>query len=154
MKERRDYGEQFARIPIISSSDGTRVLLEDIATVIDGFEDTDTYATYNGKRAMMIDVYRVGDQTPLSVADAVMTYLEKWRQTLPPGISIDIQSDRSDVYRQRLTMLLNNGYMGLALVLILLGLFLEARLAFWVTMGIPHILSRLDLPPAAFRGQH
>ncbi|MBN2077577.1 MAG: efflux RND transporter permease subunit, partial [Spirochaetes bacterium] len=137
MKERRDYGEQFARIPIISSSDGTRVLLEDIATVIDGFEDTDTYATYNGKRAMMIDVYRVGDQTPLSVADAVMAYLEKWRQTLPPGISIDIQSDRSDVYRQRLTMLLNNGYMGLALVLILLGLFLEARLAFWVTMGIP-----------------
>ncbi|MDO9514497.1 MAG: efflux RND transporter permease subunit [Syntrophales bacterium] len=137
MKERRDYGKQFARIPIISSSDGTQVLLEDIATVIDGFEDTDTYATYNGKRAMMIDVYRVGDQTPLSVADAVMTYLEKWRQTLPAGISIDIQSDRSEVYRQRLNMLLNNGYMGLALVLLLLGLFLEARLAFWVTMGIP-----------------
>ena len=137
MKERRDYGEQFARIPIISSSDGTQVLLEDIATVIDGFEDTDTYATYNGKPAMMIDVYRVGDQTPLSVADAVIPYVEEWRQTLPPGISIDIQSDRSDVYRQRLTMLLNNGYMGLALVLILLGLFLEARLAFWVTMGIP-----------------
>ncbi|MDD5723969.1 MAG: efflux RND transporter permease subunit [Syntrophales bacterium] len=137
MKERRDYGEQFARIPIISSSDGTRVLLEDIATVVDGFEDTDASATYNGKRAMMIDVYRVGDQTPLSVADAVMKYVEEWRQTLPSGISIDIQSDRSDVYRQRLTMLLNNGYMGLALVLILLGLFLEIRLAFWVTMGIP-----------------
>jgi len=137
MTERRDYGEQFARIPIISSSDGTRVLLEDIATVIDGFEDTDTYATYNGKPAMMIDVYRVGDQTPLSVADAVMKYVEQWRQTLPPGISIDILRDLSDVYRQRLTLLLNNGYMGLALVLILLGLFLEARLAFWVTMGIP-----------------
>jgi len=137
MTERRDFGEQFARIPIISSSDGTRVLLEDIATVIDGFEDTDTYATYNGKPAMMIDVYRVGDQTPLSVGDAVMPYVEEWRQTLPEGISIDILRDSSDVYRQRLTMLLHNGYMGLALVLILLGLFLEARLAFWVTMGIP-----------------
>jgi len=137
MTERRDYGEQFARIPIISSSDGTQVLLEDIATVIDGFEDTDTYATYNGKPAMMIDVYRVGDQTPLSVADAVMKHVEEWQQTLPLGISIDILRDLSNVYRQRLTMLLNNGYMGLALVLILLGLFLEARLAFWVTMGIP-----------------
>jgi len=137
MTERRDYGEQFARIPIISSSDGTRVLLEDIATVIDGFEDTDTYATYNGKPSMMIDVYRVGDQTPLSVADAVMKHVEEWQQTLPQGISIDILRDRSNVYRQRLTMLLRNGYMGLALVLILLGLFLEARLAFWVTMGIP-----------------
>jgi len=137
MTERRDYGEEFARIPAISSSDGTRVLLEDIATVIDGFEDTDTYATYNGKPAIMIDVYRVGDQTPLSVADATLKYMEEWRRNLPPGISIDVLRDRSDVYRQRLTLLLNNGYMGLALVLILLGLFLEARLAFWVTMGIP-----------------
>ncbi|MBN2396935.1 MAG: efflux RND transporter permease subunit [Deltaproteobacteria bacterium] len=137
MTERRDYGEEFARIPVISSSDGTQVLLEDIATVIDGFEDTDTYATYNGKPAIMIDVYRVGDQTPLSVADATLKYMEEWRRNLPPGISIDVLRDRSDVYRQRLTLLLNNGYMGLALVLILLGLFLEARLAFWVTMGIP-----------------
>ncbi|MBW2558872.1 MAG: efflux RND transporter permease subunit [Deltaproteobacteria bacterium] len=137
MTERRDYGEQFARIPIISSNNGTQVLLEDIATVVDGFEDTDTYATYNGKPAMMIDVYRVGDQTPLAVADAVMKHVEEWQQTLPQGISIDILRDLSNVYRQRLTMLLNNGYMGLALVLILLGLFLEARLAFWVTMGIP-----------------
>ncbi len=71
MKERRDYGDEFARIPVISSNDGTQVLLEDIAMVIDGFEDTDTYATYNGKLAVMIDVYRVGDQTPISVADAV-----------------------------------------------------------------------------------
>jgi len=154
MKERRDYGEQFARIPIISSSDGTSVLLEDIATVIDGFEDTDTYATYNGKSAMMIDVYRVGDQTPLSVADAVIPYVEEWRQTLPQGISIDILRDRSDVYRQRLTMLLHNGYMGLALVLILLGLFLEARLAFWVTMGIPISFLGSILFFAAFRSQH
>ncbi len=137
MKERRDYGSQFAPIPIISSSDGTQVLLEDIAKVTDGFEDTDTYATYNGKRALMIDVYRVGDQTPLSVSDAVMKHLDQWRKTLPPEIGIDIMNDMSDVYRQRLTLLLNNGYMGLALVLILLGLFLEARLAFWVTMGIP-----------------
>ena len=137
MTERRDYGKEYARIPIISSSDGTRVLLEDIATIIDGFEDTDTYAMYNGKRAIMIDVYRVGDQTPLSVAGAALKYMDEWRRNLPRGISIDVLRDRSDVYRQRLTLLLNNGYIGLALVLILLGLFLEARLAFWVTMGIP-----------------
>ena len=50
--------------------------------------------------------------------------MKEWRGTLPPGISIDILRDMSDVYRQRLTMLLNNGYMVLALVLVLLGLFL------------------------------
>jgi len=137
MKERRDYGAEFSRIPVITSTQGTQVLLEDIATVADGFEDTDHYATYNGKPAIMVDVYRVGDQTPITVADAVMEYVETLRHALPPGIAVDIMNDFSDVYRQRLNLLLRNGYMGLALVLILLGLFLEVRLAFWVTMGIP-----------------
>jgi len=137
MKERREYGPEFSQIPVITSGDGTRVLLEDIATVIDGFEDTDHYSTYNGKPAIMVDVYRVGDQTPISVADAVMEYVKTLSAALPPGISIDTINDFSDTYRQRLNLLLRNGYMGLALVLILLGLFLEVRLAFWVTMGIP-----------------
>jgi len=137
MKERRDYGDEFARIPIISSNDGTQVLLEDIATVMDGFEDTDTYATYNGKPAVIIDVYRVGDQTPISVADAVLEQIETLRETLPPGIEVATVNDRADHYRQRLNLLLRNGYLGLILVMVLLGVFLEARLAFWVTMGIP-----------------
>jgi len=137
MKERRDYGDEFAQIPIISSNDGTQVLLEDIATVIDGFEDTDTYATYNGKPAVMIDVYRVGDQTPISVADAVFEQIADLRETLPTGIEVATLNDQADSYRQRLNLLLRNGYLGLILVLVLLGVFLEARLAFWVTMGIP-----------------
>jgi len=137
MKERRDYGNEFAQIPVISSNDGTQVLLEDIATVIDGFEDTDTYSTYNGKPAVMIDVYRVGDQTPISVADAVFEQIADLRATLPPGIEVATLNDFSDTYRQRLNLLLKNLSFGLILVLVLLGLFLEARLAFWVTMGIP-----------------
>ena len=137
MTERRDYGKDFARIPVVSSSDGTEVLLEDIARITDGFEDSDRRATFNGKPAVMIEVYRVGDQTPISVADTVLAFVDRVEETLPPGIKIDVLSDMSDVYRQRLSLLLNNGYIGLALVLILLGLFLEARLAFWVTMGIP-----------------
>ena len=148
MSERRDYGPEFASIPIITSNDGTIVRLEDIATIIDGFEDSDSYGTYNGKRSVMVDVYRVGDQTPVSVADAVIAYVDELRTTLPPGLYVDTLNDNSDMYRQRLNMLLNNGYMGLALVLVLLGLFLEARLAFWVTMGIPisFIGSMLFLP--------
>jgi len=137
MKERRDYGKEFGRIPIITSNTGTRVRLEDIATIIDGFEDTDNFATYNGKPAVMIDVYRVGDQTPITVADAVLEHVKELRNTLPPGIEVTTLRDFSEMYRQRLDLLLRNGYLGLALVLILLGLFLEPRLAFWVTMGIP-----------------
>ncbi len=71
MKERRDYGRDFARTPIVTGSDGTQVLLEDIATVIDGFADNDIITTYNGQSAIRIDVYRVGDQTPIGVSDSV-----------------------------------------------------------------------------------
>ena len=137
MKERRDYGKEFAQIPIIASNEGTEVRLEEIATIIDGFEDTDHYATYNGKRAVMIDVYRVGDQTPVQVADSVMKYVKEVRQTLPPGIQVATLNSRAERYSQRLDLLLRNGYLGLILVFALLGLFLEPRLAFWVTMGIP-----------------
>jgi multidrug efflux pump subunit AcrB len=137
MKERRDYGKEFAQIPIITTSDGTELRLEDIAHIIDGFEDTDHFATYNGKRAMMIDVYRVGDQTPIQVAETVMKYVTELRKTLPPGIQVAALESRADRYSQRLNLLLRNGYIGLLLVFGLLGLFLEPRLAFWVTMGIP-----------------
>ncbi len=137
MKERRDYGAEFGKIPIITANDGTEVLLEDIAVIKDGFEETDNFATYNGQPAVMIQVYRVGDQTPISVSDAVRRQLETLNQILPPGLALEAQNDRSEIYRQRMDLMLRNGYIGLGLVFILLAVFLEARLAFWVSLGIP-----------------
>ena len=150
MTERRDYGPEFARIPIITANDGTQVLLGDIADVVDGFEDTDSFATYNGQRSVMINVYRVGSQTPLEVSDAVHRKIAEIRQDLPPGIDLVARNDRSDIYRQRMDLMLRNGYFGLALVFILLAIFLEPRLAFWVSLGIPiSILGSLFFLPAA-----
>jgi multidrug efflux pump subunit AcrB len=150
MKERRDYGPEFARIPIITSNEGTQVLLSDIARIKDGFEDTDRYGTYNGMPAIFIDVYRVGDQTPVAVSEAVHAKMEDIRTNLPPGLYLDARNDRSDIYRQRMDLMLRNGYMGLALVFILLAVFLEPRLAFWVSLGIPiSILGSLFFIPMA-----
>jgi multidrug efflux pump subunit AcrB len=138
MTERRDYGYEFVDIPIISRADGTLVRLGDIAEVIDGYEDSDYHATYAGQPAVMLNVYRIGDQTPTGVSNAVQRRLEQWRaEVLPPGIGVSVLNDRSEVYTQRADLLMRNALMGLALVLILLSIFLEARLAFWVTMGIP-----------------
>ncbi len=137
MKERKDFGPEFAQIPIITASDGTQVLLEDIAVIKDGFEETTVSSSYNGKPAVMLDVYRVGDQTPISVSDAARRVVEEVNETLPQGLRVDLRSDRSDIYRQRLGLLMKNGFIGLALVFILLALFLEPRLAFWVSLGIP-----------------
>ena len=138
VKERRDYGREFAQVPIVTTQDGTRVLLEDIATIRDGFEETDNFATYNGKQAVLIEVYRVGDQTPTSVSRAVREQVAIINsQVLPKGIVLESRYDRSDIYQQRMDLMLNNGYLGLSLVFILLAIFLEARLAFWVSLGIP-----------------
>jgi len=137
MKDRRDYGREFAQLPILTTASGSQVLLGDIAEIKDGFEDVDLFALYNGKRSIRLDIYRVGNQTPLQVSKAVRNVLEHIETILPPGINAEILNDRSERYRQRVELLVKNGLLGLVLVLIILGLFLELRLAFWVMMGIP-----------------
>ncbi len=136
-KERRDFGLEFRDIVVLSQPDGTEVMLSDIATIDDSFADTDQEAQYNGKPAAMVRVYRIGDQTPISVSDAVLAYIDEHEDELPPGVKLAVWNDRSEMYRARVDLLMRNAYMGLALVLLCLGLFLEIRLAFWVTMGIP-----------------
>lgn len=137
VKERRDYAREFGRLPIITATEGTPVRLEDIAVITDGFEETDRHATYNGQPAVLIEVYRVGKQTPIEVADAARAVVADLKRELPPGLSVELRNDRSEVYHQRLDLMVNNGYIGLGLVFLLLAIFLEARLAFWVSLGIP-----------------
>lgn len=138
MKERRDYGAQFAQLPIITAADGTVVRLHDIAQVTDGFdEDSENFASWDGKPAVLIEVYRVGKQTPIEVADAASKIVAQLNIELPKGLSLAILRDQSDIYRQRLWLLSKNGMLGICLVLLTLSLFLEAKLAFWVMMGVP-----------------
>lgn len=137
MKERRNIGREFASIPILMTEEGTQISLDDIADIQDGFEETDQAMLYNGMPAIGIEIFRVGDQGPIEIADAVKKRVDTLRDTLPVGLSVDTVNDRSLIYQQRLNLLLKNGYLGLTLVFLLLGLFLEPRLAFWVTMGIP-----------------
>ncbi len=135
--ERRDEGSGFANIIVLSRPDGTQVRLGEIAEVIDGFEDSDIEARFDGNRAMRVDVFRVGDQTPIEIADAVKAYIEDdLRPQLPEGIGVSVWNDQSEIYQDRINLLLKNARIGLLLVLLALGLFLELRLAFWVTMGI------------------
>ena len=105
VRERRDWAKEFARIPIVTTASGTTVYLDDIATVRDTFEDTDNVGTYNGMRAMGIGVYRVGEQTPIGVSDAVRAAMARIEADLPPGVHYEIRRDRSEYYRDRLELL-------------------------------------------------
>jgi len=130
-------GPEFEDIVVVTRPDGTRVELSDVATVIDGFEDTDTATRFDGKRAALIQVYRVGDEGALDVARTTKKYLSELAPELPAGVSVDTWDDDSIILKQRIGLLLRNARLGLVLVFICLALFLNTRLAFWTTMGIP-----------------
>jgi multidrug efflux pump subunit AcrB len=135
--ERRDRGNEFSDIILKSQPDGSQVRVRDIAVVKDGFQEIDKEATFNGKRAVMINVFRVGSETPLTVSAAAKEYVEQLREELPEGLYAATWFDTAEMYEGRLDLLINNARIGLILVLLTLGLFLEGRLAFWVTLGIP-----------------
>ncbi len=146
--ERRDFASEFASLPIRSSGDGARVRLDDVATIIDGFEDSSEEAYFDGGRAVSLAVFSSETQPPLKVARAVRKFVEKIRPGLPPSVNITLSRDRSIDYQERVSLLLENGAAGLILVLIALGLFLELRVAFWTAIGIPvSILGSLVLMP-------
>lgn len=135
--ERRDTGQEFADIIVRSLPDGSKVYLGDIAIIKDGFAETDQVATFNGERAVMLNVFRVGDQSPVDVSNAVYDFIERYENQLPPGIELGVWVDTSEWYEGRMDLLFRNAWLGLILVLLTLGIFLEVKLAFWVTMGIP-----------------
>ena len=135
--ERRDFASEFRDVAAISRRDGTEVRLGEIADVHDAFADSDHEAYFNGKRAVLLVVYRTGDETPIEISKVVLEYIATASAALPAGVKLEAYNDRSDIYRDRRDLLLTNGTMGLALVLLLLGMFLDARMAFWVAMGIP-----------------
>ncbi|HUT30512.1 MAG TPA: efflux RND transporter permease subunit [Sedimentisphaerales bacterium] len=131
------YGPEFEKIIVITKNDGTNVRLGDIAQVKDDFEDTDLYSRFDGKPAALVKVYRVGEQGALDVADTVSRYVVQKKPFMPHGVSIDTWQDTSVMLRARMDLLKRNACLGLALVFICLTVFLNIRLAFWTTMGIP-----------------
>jgi multidrug efflux pump subunit AcrB len=136
-KGRRYYAADYRDIAVITRTDGSQVTLGQIAEIRDGFEDVDLFARFQTKPAAMINIYRVADQNALDVAATVKKYLEELRPTLPAGIDVGFYADMSKILKSRLQLLMKNMVIGLLLVIIILGLFLNMRLSFWVTLGIP-----------------
>ncbi|MBT8492412.1 MAG: efflux RND transporter permease subunit, partial [Deltaproteobacteria bacterium] len=135
--DERRRGSGFSDITVLANPDGTEVKVSDIAEVKDGFADTEQSATFNGKPAVMVKVFRTGDEGPVEVSEAVHEFIDKNQHLLPPGAEYTTWFDMSEFYEGRIDLLIRNAKLGLILVIIVLGLFLELRLAFWVTLGIP-----------------
>ena len=137
LNDRIYWAEEFAQIPLKQDANGVTLRLGDVASINEGFESTTNIVTLDGKESIQMTVYRSGDQTPTIVVDSIYAMWDDLETLLPEGAYLTVIDDDAELYRQRLNLLLKNAFIGLALVFILLGIFLEYRLAFWVTMGIP-----------------
>ncbi len=136
-KERRYWGPDYADINIISKADGSLVRLGDIAHVVDGFADSETFGLFDGQPAAMVQVFRIGEQKPTEISERVIRYVKEKRRELPASLQMAIWNDTTEIFNSRMELLQKNALLGLGLVIIILGLFLEIRLAAWVMLGIP-----------------
>ncbi|WP_417831846.1 efflux RND transporter permease subunit [Terasakiella sp.] len=127
----------FAKIAIKTNKDGSKLLLEDIAQINDGFEETPVRTRFNGKNAVFIEVYRIGDQSAIDVADKIKNFIKDRQATLPQGYELSYWDDDSAIVKNRISTLTNSALQGGILVLALLTLFLRPAIAFWVFIGIP-----------------
>ena len=117
--------------------------------MIDGFEDLAVSSRFNGMPAVMVKVFRVGDQNAISVAEAVQDYVERASASAPNGIEILTWHNSARYLESRVGLLVDNALTGLVLVFVVLALFLRLRLAFWITLGIPiSFLGAIALMPA------
>ncbi len=134
---KRYTGAQFEQIPLLARPDGAMVRLGDVARITDGFEDTDIKARFNGKPAVMVLVRRTDSQDTIVISDTVKEYITSRKGDLPGGITLAFWFDMADMVQDRIDLLLKNGLQGIVLVFIVLALFLDLGLAFWVASGIP-----------------
>ncbi|MEM9367572.1 MAG: efflux RND transporter permease subunit [Planctomycetota bacterium] len=132
---RSNVGAGIAQLPIINTASGLTLRLSDLGTVRDAFSDSTAISRINGRPGIAISINTTQTEDLLEVGRDVYAYLET--AVLPDGYSMVAYRDRSDDVRDRLSLMLKNGWQGLLLVFILLALFLEMRLAYWVAMGIP-----------------
>lgn len=130
-------GDDFANIVVTTRPDGSRVMLPQVATIKDDFEERLEYTRFNGKPAAIIEVTSIDDQNALDIAEQVKQYVEKRRATLPANAQLDTWGDMTHYLQGRLDMMMSNMFYGALLVFIILAMFLDLKLAFWVMMGIP-----------------
>ena len=134
---RRYTGKEYADVVVLAKPDGTVIRLGQIAGIKDGFVEDRIITRFGGKRAVSVVVVNSDDEDAIQIAEAARSYIERKQLELPPSVSMAVWGDSSRLIVDRIDLLVRNGRIGLLLVFLLLWLFLDLRLAFWVSMGIP-----------------
>lgn len=125
------------RVEIKALDDGRKIRLRDIASVREAFEDGGRTARRKGHRAIELHVQRAINADALDLARTMHAYVEEVRPTLPANLRLEVYGVSADLIKDRIDLLVRNGAGGLLIVVGVLFVFLNGRVAFWVLIGIP-----------------
>ncbi len=142
----------FERIIVRTNPDGSRILLADVATIKDGFEERLGYARFDGEKALVIAIRSIGNENAIAIAQTVKRYISEKQKQLGKDVRIEYWGDLSQFLAGRLNMMLENMAVGALLVFAVLALFLQLKVAFWVMLGLPiaFLGTMLVMPLAPF----
>jgi len=140
-KNKQTVGREIAKIPLVTRPDGVVLTVADLGSVRDEFVDTTSISRINGRPGLVISVDKTAGEDLLAIVDQVRQFVDSTKEpggyVLPEGYDLLTWADSSVMVEDRLKLLGKNGLQGLILVLLVLAVFLELRVAFWVAMGIP-----------------
>ncbi|GAB4272582.1 MAG: efflux RND transporter permease subunit [Pararhodobacter sp.] len=135
-EERRSIAE-LGDLPVLVLDNGARLVLSDVATITEVHTPPEDRAFLDGQPAILLDVHKPRGIDALRALDALRDEIDRSARAAPDSLRLEVVQDTTSIVRDRLSMLLRNGAMGLVLVLVAMSLFFRPRLAFWAAMGLP-----------------
>ncbi|MVF12237.1 efflux RND transporter permease subunit [Ketobacter sp. MCCC 1A13808] len=140
--EQAYFKYEFAEIPLLTTATGSVIRLGSVATIRDTFDDTtSSLSRFNGVNSLGLEVIATGADDITDTVTATNELVQQWRSEgrLPEGLELETWYDSSQSIEERLSLLVRNAGTGILLVFILLALFLNLSVAFWVAAGLPFI---------------
>jgi len=134
--------KEFANIPLVTLADGSQIRLGDVAKINDDFaDDVFVVGRYNGQPGIGVEINVDDNGDVLKIVEQANNIVSKWQESalLPQNVVMETWNDGGTLIRDRLALLVKNALSGIALVFLVLAVFLNLRVAFWVTAGLPFI---------------
>ena len=136
VRGQRFEAREYENLVVIEHESGV-VRLGDIASIREGYEEAVVRGRFNGMPSVVLQVFKTPDEDATQIAQSVRDYVEQRSPLLPERLQMSVWADGSRDIDGRITMLVENGALGIVLVFFTLLIFLELRTAFWVAIGIP-----------------
>lgn len=131
----------FGAVDIITTNDGQKIPLTALANLNDSYKSTPVLSRYQGKPSVSLHIKLFGDSDVLNISQQVKQEIQQYQSKLPNKVELGVWNDSANYITDRLSLLADNALSGLAIVAVMLALFLNLRVAFWVAVSVPVVFA-------------